>query len=259
MGRVGRSIELRSKHLATRTGLHHRRAISFSIGQADPPVVPVASPLHEQRVNGVHGERAYRLQDICDSWGPRTGITVIIGHIRIEAADARTMLLLNEDVATIAVTADPGEDHWDTLEAEMPAGRYPRRIVVHPANHRGATQVDLAGDGFLKAKSNAPDFGCRNTLSLQVPSQSQRFVSADILYIEPLAIEVGGFDYVIVQERDAANALAHQGRGDVRNETPSADTQHAALGEDLLVKAGDLALAVFSAGNCLAAQPNRGL
>src|ERR1035441_4274760 len=88
MGRVGRSIELRSKHLATRTGLHHRRAISFSIGHADPPVVPVASTLHEQRVNGVHGERAYRLQDICDSWGPRTGVAVVVCHIRIEAADA---------------------------------------------------------------------------------------------------------------------------------------------------------------------------
>src|ERR1035437_3281298 len=183
MGRVGRSIELRSKHLATRTGLHHRRAISFSIGQADPPVVPVASPLHEQRVNGVHGERAYRLQDICDSWGPRTGVAVVIRHIRIEAAYARTMLLLNEDVATIPIAADASENHRIAFGAEVTARCHPRRIVVHPANYRVATQVDLAGNGFLDAKSNAPDFGCRNTLSLQVLGQRQRLVPADILYI----------------------------------------------------------------------------
>src|SRR5664280_2576462 len=231
MGRVGRSIELRSKHLATRTGLHHRRAISFSMGQADPPVVPVASPLHEQRVNGVHGERAYRLQDICDSWGPGTGIAVVIRHVRIEATDARALLFLDEHVAAIAVAADPGEDHRDPLETEMPAGRHPRGVVVHPANYRVATQVDLAGNGFLKAKSNAPDFGCRNTLSLQVLSQSQRFVSADILYIEAMAVEVAGLDYVVVQERNPANPFAYQGWGDVRNKAPGPDAQHAALGE----------------------------
>src|ERR1035437_7565829 len=110
------------------------------------------------------------------------------------------MFLLNEDVATIAVAADPGEDHRDPLETEMPAGRHPRGVVVHPANYRVATQLDLAGNGFLETKSNAPDFGCRNALSLQVLSQSPRFVSADILYIEALAIEVAGFDDVIVQE-----------------------------------------------------------
>ena len=164
--------------------MHHRRAISFSIGQADPPVVPVASPLHEQRVNGVHGERAYRLQDICDSWGPRTGVAVVICHIRIEAAYARTMFLLNKDVATITVTADPGEDHWDRLEAEMPAGRHPCGVVVHPANCDVTAQVDLAGNGFLEAKSKAADFGSRNALPLQVLGQGQRFVLTDILYID---------------------------------------------------------------------------
>src|ERR1017187_8270958 len=129
MGRVGRSIELRSKHLATRTGLHHRRAISFSIGQADPPVVPVAGALHQKRVNRVDSQRAHSLQNVGDGWRARTGITVVICHIRIEAADARTMLLLNEDVATIPFTTDPRENHRDSLETEMPAGRYPCRIV----------------------------------------------------------------------------------------------------------------------------------
>src|ERR1035437_6846812 len=259
MGRVGRSIELRSKHLATRTGLHHRRAISFSIGQADPPVVPVASPLHEQRVNGVHGVRAYRLQDICDSWGPRTGVAVVICHIRIEATDARALLFLDEHVAAIAIPAHPSENHGSAPGPEVPAGSNPCGVVVHPANHRAATQVDLAGDGFLEAKSKAADFGSRNTLSLQVPSQRQGLVPADILNIEPLAVKVAGLDYVVVQERNPANPLAYQGRRDVRNKSPGADAQHAALGEDLLIKAGDLALAVFRAGNCLAAQPNRGL
>src|ERR1019366_6973928 len=149
--------------------------------------------------------------------------------------------------------------HRDPLETEMPAGRHPRGVAVHPANYRVATQADLAGNGFLKAKSTAPDFGCRNALSLQVLSQSQRFVSADLLYIEALAVEVAGFDYVVVQERNPANPLAYQGRRDVRNKSPGADAQDAAVGEQLLVKAGDLALAVFSARNRLAAQPNRGL
>src|ERR1035441_5551640 len=259
MGRVGRSIELRSKHLATRTGLHHRRAISFSIGQADPPVVPVANPLHEQRVNGVHGERAYRLQDICDSWGPRTGVAVVICHIRIEATDAWALLFLDEHVAAIAIPAHPSENHGSALGPEVPAGSNPRGVVVHPANYRVATQVDLAGDGFLEAKTDSPDFGRRNTLPLQVLGQCQGLVPADILYIEPLAVEVAGFDYVVVQERDPANTLAYQGRRDVRNKSPSADAQDAALREQLLVKASDLALAVFSARNRLAPQPNRGL
>src|ERR1039458_3879778 len=167
--------------------------------------------------------------------------------------------LLNEDVATIAVTADPGEDNRDTLETEMPAGRHPCWVVVHPANHHVAAQVDVSGDGFLEAKPNSPDFCCRNTLSLQVLSQSQCFVPADIRYIEALAVEVAGFHNVVVQDRDPADALAYQWRGDVRDEAPGTDAQHAALGEQLLVKASDLALAVFRAGNCFAAQPNRGL
>src|SRR5664279_877198 len=183
MGRVGRSIELRSKHLATRTGLHHRRAISFSIGQADPPVVPVAGALHQQRVNSVDSQRAHSLQNVGDGWRAGTGIAVVIRHVRIEATDARALLFLDEHVAAIAVAADPGEDHRDPLETEMPAGRHPRGVVVHPANYRVATQVDLAGNGFLEAKSNAPDFGCRNTLSLQVLGQRQGLVPADILYI----------------------------------------------------------------------------
>ena len=157
--------------------------------------------------------------------------------------------LLNEHVATIAVPADPGENHRDALGAEMPAGSHPRRVVVHPANHRVATQVDFAGNGFLEAKTNAADFGSRNALPLQVLGQRQRLVPADILYIEPLAVEVAGFDYVVVQERDPANALAYQGRRDVRNKAPGADAQDAALREQFLVKAGDLALAVFSARN----------
>src|ERR1019366_1757831 len=135
------------------------------------------------------------------------------------------MLLLNEDVATIPIAADASENHRIAFGAEVTARCHPRRIVVHPANYRVATQVDLAGNGFLKAKSNAPDFGSRNTLSLQVLSQSQRFVSADILYIEPQAVEVAGLDDVIVQKGDPANTLAYQGWGDVRNKSPSADAQ----------------------------------
>src|ERR1019366_6575064 len=210
-------------------------------------------------VNGVHGERAYRLQDICDSWGPRTGVAVVICHIRIEATDAWALLFLDEHVAAIAIPAHSSENHGSALGPEVLAGSNPCGVVVHSANHRVATQVDLAGDGFLEAKTDSPDFGRRNTLPLQVLGQCQALVPADILYIEPLAIEVAGFDDVIVQERDPANTLAYQGWGDVRNKAPGPDAQHAALGEDLLIKAGDLALAVFRAGNCLAAQPNRGL
>src|ERR1017187_8303039 len=252
-------MEIRVEH---RTALPVRQGggpVACAVRQADPPLVPVTSAFHEQSVNSVDRQGAHCLQNVGDGWRSRTGVAVVIRHIRIEAADARTMFLLNEDVATIAVAADPGEDHRDPLEPEMPAGRHPRGVVVHPANYRVATQVDFAGNGFLKAKSNAPDFGCRNTLSLQVLSQSQRFVSADILYIELLTIEVAGFDYVVVQKGDPANALAYQGRGDVRNKSPSADAQDAALREQFLVKAGDLALAVFSARSRLAPQPNRGL
>src|ERR1019366_8241846 len=105
----------------------------------------------------------------------------------------------NEDVATIAITADPGENHRDSLEAEMPTGRHPCGVIVHPANHNVASQVDVSGDGFLEAKPNSSDFGCRNALPLQVLGQGQRLVPADIRYIEPLAVEVAGFDYVVVQ------------------------------------------------------------
>src|ERR1035441_3173148 len=148
MGRVGRSIELRSKHLATRTGLHHRRAITFSIGQADPPVVPVAGALHQQRVNSVDSQRAHSLQNVGDGWRAGTGITAVIRHVRIEATDARALLFLYEHIAAIAIPAHPSENHGSALGAEIPAGSNPRGVVVHPANYRVATQVDLAGDGF---------------------------------------------------------------------------------------------------------------
>src|ERR1039458_6212128 len=141
----------------------------------------------------------------------------------------------------------------------MPARCHPRGVVVHSANHQVATQVDFARDSFLETRPNPPDVGCRNALPLQILRQRQCLVPAGILYIEALAVEVAGFDYVVVQKGDPANALAYQGRGDVRNKSPGADAQGAALGEQLLVKASDLALAVFSARNRLAPQPNRGL
>src|ERR1039458_623762 len=259
MGRVGWPIELRSKHPATWTRPDQRCPVTCTIRQDDPPVVPVAGAFHQQRVNSVYSQGAHSLQNVNDGWRARTGITVVIGHIRIEAADARTMPLLNEDVATIAITADAGENHRDTLEAEMPAGRHPWGVVIHPANYYVTAQVGLSSNGFLEAKSNSSDFGRRNALPLQVLGQRQRLVPTDILCIEALAVEVARFHNVVVQECDPADTLAYQGRGDVRNKAPGPDAQHAALGEDLLIKASDLALAVFRAGNCFAAQPNRGL
>src|ERR1017187_10105108 len=193
-------MEIRVEH---RTALPVRQGggpVACAVRQADPPVVPVTSAFHEQSVNSVDRQGAHCLQNVGDGWRSRTGVAVVIRHIRIEAAYARTMFLLNEDVATIAVAADPGEDHRDPLETEMPAGRHPRGVVVHPANDHVAAQVDVSGDGFLEAKIKAADFGSRNTLSLQVPSQRQGLVPADILYIEPLTIEVAGFDYVLVQK-----------------------------------------------------------
>src|ERR1035441_4491558 len=249
MGRVGWSIELRSKHPASWTRPDQRCSITGAVRQADPPVVPVAGALHQQRVNSVNSQGAHSLQNVGDGWRARTWITIVIGHIRIQAADARTMPLLNEDVATIAITADPRENHRDSFETEMPAGRPPCGVVVRPANCDVTAQVDLAGNGFLEAKSKAADFGSRNALPFQVLGQGQRLVPTDILYIEPLAVEVAGLDYVVVQERNPANPLAYQGRRDVRNKAPGADAQDATLREQFLVKAGagDLALAVFSA------------
>src|ERR1039457_5333332 len=132
MGRVGRSIELRRKHATTRAGFHHGRAIAVAVGKADPTVVPLAGALHQQRVNSIDSQRSHSLQNVGDGWSTRPRITVVVGHIRIQAADARTMPLLNEDVAAIAVTADPGENHRDTLETEMPAGLHPRWVVATP-------------------------------------------------------------------------------------------------------------------------------
>ena len=94
------------------------------------------------------------------------------------------MPLLNEDVATIAITADPRENHRDSFETEMPAGRHACGVVVHTADGYVAAQVDVSGDGFLEAKPNSSDFGCRNALPLQVLGQRLRLVPADILYID---------------------------------------------------------------------------
>src|ERR1017187_8842028 len=147
-------MEIRVEH---RTALPVRQGggpVACAVRQADPPVVPVTSPFHEQSVNSVNRQGAHCLQNVGDGWRSRTGVAVVIRHIRIEAAYARTMFLLNEGIATIAIAADPGEDHRDPLETEMPAGRHPRGVVVPPANNHIAAQVDVSGDGFLETKPN---------------------------------------------------------------------------------------------------------
>src|ERR1035441_8479875 len=180
----------RCKHPATRARFHHGCAITGGVRKADPPVIPCADTLHQQRVNSIDGEGAHRLQNVGYGWRARTGIPVVVGHIGIEAADALAVFLLNEDVPTVAVATDTGENHRDPVEAEMPAGRDPCWIVVHPADCDVAGQVNLAGNGFLETEADSPYLGRSDALPLHVLRQRQRLVPADILCIEALAVEV---------------------------------------------------------------------
>ena len=75
---------------------------------------------------------------------------------------------------------------------------------------------------------------------------------ADILYIEPLAVEIAGLDDIVVQERDSADSFTNQRRRDVRDPTARADAQYVAFREYRLIKTRDLPLPVLCAGNGLA-------
>lgn len=218
----------------------------------------MARPFHQQRVHGVDGQRANRLEDVGDGRCSRTGIPVVIGHVRKQARDARPFFFLHEHIAVVAITADGGEQYWTSLRAKVAAGRNPSGIVVYAADCHIARQVNLACQGFLQAQREASDFGGSDALGLEVFGQRDSFVLAHILYIEALAVEIAGFDDIVVNERDAANALAHQRGRDLGDDSARADTQHAAFREDLLVEAGNLPLPVFGPGNRFSAQANRG-
>src|SRR5579863_5339659 len=118
-----------SKYPAALAGRYVRGAVERTIRQANPPVVPCSRALHEQRVDRVDRQRPYRLQNIGNRWRTWARISVIIGHVWEQAADARTDLLLNEHVTVIAVPADGGEDRRNSLHAEITARRNPRRVV----------------------------------------------------------------------------------------------------------------------------------
>src|ERR1700687_1459001 len=96
------------KYLTTLANRHERRAIERAIRQTDPSVVPGARTCHEQRIDGVHSQCPDRLQDVGNSWRARTGIAVVVGHVRKQAGDAGAFFLLDKYVAMVALTADGG-------------------------------------------------------------------------------------------------------------------------------------------------------
>jgi hypothetical protein len=59
--------------------------------------------------------------------------------------------------------------------------------------------------------------------SCQVAGESNRFVLPHIARGEKLAIEVGNFDGVVIQNRELPDSLPHQGRGNVSDQTSGAD------------------------------------
>jgi hypothetical protein len=115
----------------------------------------------------------------------------------------------------IGIAAHRREDHWNGFRAEVPACRDASRIVVHPADCDVAIEIDSSGDRFLEPQGVSADFRFYYTFRPKIPRERKRFVLADILYIEALPVEVAGLDYVVIQQRDSANAFAHQGGRDL--------------------------------------------
>lgn len=203
------------QHAAAFAGWHNRRAVNRAAGQTDPAIIPNAKTLHEQRVNCVDCKRPDRLQDIGDCRGSGTGISVVVSNVWKEAGDARTHWLLHENVAMITVPADCSKDDRNPPHAELPAGQNPRRVVVYATDGDVTGEVNAALNGFLKAKCESANLGCRDTLALQILGKRQGLVLTEIVFIEPLAVEVAGFNDVVIDERDAADPLTNKRWGDL--------------------------------------------
>ena len=98
--------------------------------QADPPVVPIPRPVGEQRIDGVHGERADRLQYVCDGRRSGTRVTVVVHHVRKQTHKTRLGGPLHEDITMIAVAGHCREDHGFAELREVTACENARWIVV---------------------------------------------------------------------------------------------------------------------------------
>ena len=178
------------KHSTVISGRGQRCAVQRAVRKADPAVIPRARPLHQQRVHGIDGQRPDRLQDVGDGRCSRTGIAVVVHHVRKQAADAGTLLFLNEHVAVIAIAADRGEDHRNALGAEVPARRNPRRIVVHAADRDIAGKIDAARAMPPQGGTAVPGFPLRRCTPLQV--LGERRAPCSCRY--PLYRSAGGSD-----------------------------------------------------------------
>ena len=161
-----------------------------AIREANAAIVPIARPVHEQRVECIDGKRADGLQDVGDCWCPWTRIAVVVDHVGEQATDARTVLVLHEHVAVIGIAAHGCKDHRNRFGAKIPARCNACRIVVNPADGHVAVEFNLSRDRVFKSQSVSPDPCLNNAFRLKITRERQRLVLPDVLYIEALPGEV---------------------------------------------------------------------
>src|ERR1039458_2516614 len=120
---------------------------------------------------GVDCQRADRLENIGDGRRTRTWITVIVCHVREQAADTGSILFLYEDIAVIAVAADGGEYHRNATLSEVAGGCHPGRVIIHAAHRDIAGQVGADCHGLFKTKRCALDIGGCDALRGEISGQ----------------------------------------------------------------------------------------
>src|SRR5262249_53668394 len=123
---------------------------------------------HQQGVDRVHGEGAHRLQNVRDCRRAGTRIAIVACHIGEQAADARTVWVLDKGVAVTAVAADRHENHRNSGRAEVRTGRDARRVVVYTADCDAATQIDTLRYRVFQPEWLPADFRGRDAFAHQI-------------------------------------------------------------------------------------------
>jgi hypothetical protein len=88
----------------------------------------------------------------------------------------------------------------------------------------------------------ANQIGRVGTLVLQIAYEGQGLVLADIAGVEPLPVQVTGFDKVVIEYDQAPNAFADESQSDGASQTTGADQNDRAAGEPFLIETSNFLL-----------------
>src|SRR5258708_39145240 len=91
--------------------------------------------------------------------------------------------------------------------------------------------------------------GAARALSLMVAHKRNGFIQSYVQCIEPLAIEIAGLNFVMIEDCQCANSPPCQRGSNVTHKTAGANAHHMAAAEFFLIKSRNLLLTIAGASN----------